>query len=178
LKIIPAQLAGSLVVQPFFAKDECGTFVKIYHEERFTEWGLPTIWCEEFYSSSRKGVIREIHFQTPPHDHEKIVYCMQGRVLGMVLDMRSASSTYNQRIAFELDSAKGAGLIIPHGVAPFFLALTDGVLMAYKLTLVYTRDTNVGIRWDYFGLYLDVDSQVYLVRNSSLPPFKISPLLC
>ena len=110
MKVIPTQLAGCFVVQPFFAQDERGTFVKTYHEEPFTEWGLPTNWCEEFYSSSRKGVIRGMHFQTPPHDHEKLVYCMQGRVLDVVLDMRSASSTYNQHIAIELDSAEGSAL--------------------------------------------------------------------
>jgi dTDP-4-dehydrorhamnose 3,5-epimerase len=152
MKLIPIPLPGCFKVYPFFTKDERGVFIKTFHAERFVELGLPTEWREEYYSISKKGVIRGMHFQTPPHDHQKLVYCMQGRVLDVVLDLRKDSLTYGQHAAIELDAAHGEGLLIPKGMAHGFLALTEDVLMAYKVTSVYAPANDLGIRWDSFGL--------------------------
>lgn len=169
MNLIPTQLGGCFVVQPFFSQDERGTFVKTYHAERFAELGLPTDWREEYYSSSRKGVIRGMHFQTPPHDHEKLVYCMQGKVLDVVLDLRSTSPTYRRHIAIELDSARGHGLMIPKGMAHGFLALTDDVLMAYKVTTVYAQVNDTGLRWDSFGFNWGIDQPIISLRDRTHP---------
>jgi dTDP-4-dehydrorhamnose 3,5-epimerase len=177
MNLIPTQIEGCFVVQPFFSRDERGTFVKTFNTERFIELGLPIDWREEYYSSSRKGVIRGMHFQTPPYDHEKLVYCMQGRLMDVVIDVRSNSPTYGRHIAIELDSAHGHGLIIPKGMAHGFLALTDDVLMAYKVTTVYAPSNDAGIRWDSFGFDWGIEQPIVSVRDSTHPAFTdfISP---
>ncbi len=177
MNLIPTQLGGCFVVQPFFSQDERGTFVKTYHAERFAELGLPTDWREEYYSSSRKGVIRGMHFQTPPHDHEKLVYCMQGKVLDVVVDLRKESPTFGQHFATELDAAYGHGLIIPKGMAHGFLALTEDVLMAYKVTTVYVPQNDKGIHWDSFELDWGVTDPIVSARDRAHPAFAnfISP---
>jgi dTDP-4-dehydrorhamnose 3,5-epimerase len=171
MKLIPTSLEGCFEVIPFFAEDERGTFVKTFHAERFAELGLPTEWSEEYYSSSRKGVIRGMHFQTPPHDHEKLVYCIQGRVLDVVVDLRRMSPTFGQHIAVELKATGGHGLMIPKGMAHGFLALTADVLMAYKVTTVYAPDHDAGIRWDSFGLDWGVGQPVVSARDRAHPAF-------
>lgn len=171
MELIPTPLVGCYEVRPFFAQDERGTFVKTFHAERFSALGLPTEWREEYYSSSRKGVIRGMHFQTPPHDHEKLVYCMQGRVLDVVLDLRRASPTHGRHIAVELDAARGHGLMIPKGMAHGFLALTEDVLMAYKVTSVYAPENDAGIRWDSFGLHWGLDRPIVSARDRAHPAF-------
>lgn len=177
MELIPTLLEGCYQIHPFFAEDERGAFVKTFHEERFAELGLPTDWREEYYSSSRKGVIRGMHFQTPPHDHEKLVYCMQGRVLDVVVDLRRASPTYGYHVAVELDSTHGHGLMIPKGMAHGFLALTENVLMAYKVTTVYAPSHDTGIRWDSFGLNWGIDQPIVSTRDQAHPAFAdfISP---
>jgi len=171
MELIPTMLDGCYQVRPFFAQDERGTFVKTFHADRFAELGLPTAWREEYYSSSRKGVIRGMHFQTPPHDHEKLVYCMQGRVLDVVVDLRKNSPTYGRHIAVELDARHGHGLMIPKGMAHGFLALVEGVLMAYKVTTVYAQTNDAGIRWDSFGLNWGVNQPLVSVRDRAHPAF-------
>lgn len=171
MELIPTPLAGCYEVRPFFAQDERGTFVKTFHAERFSALGLPTEWREEYYSSSHKDVIRGMHFQMPPHDHEKLVYCMQGRVLDVVLDLRRASPTHGRHIAVELDSESGHGLMIPKGMAHGFLALTEDVLMAYKVTSVYTPENDAGIRWDSFGLDWCVGQPIVSARDRTHPAF-------
>lgn len=171
MELIPTSLDGCLQVRPFFAEDERGTFVKTFHAERFAELGLPIAWREEYYSSSRKDVIRGMHFQTPPHDHEKLVYCMQGRVLDVVVDLRTGSSTYGHHVALELDAIHGHGLMIPKGMAHGFLALTENVLMAYKVTTIYAPSNDAGIRWDSFGLDWGMDQPIVSARDRTHPAF-------
>ncbi len=169
--LITTALEGCFEVRPFFAEDERGTFVKTFNSERFAEAGLPVEWQEEYYSSSRKGVIRGMHFQMPPHDHEKLVYCLQGRVLDVVVDLRSSSSTYGSHVAIELDAERGHGLMIPKGMAHGFLALTDNVLMAYKVTTVYAPSHDGGIRWNSFGMDWGVQEPIVSARDNSHPVF-------
>lgn len=171
MELIPTSLEGSFQIRPFFAKDERGTFVKTFHADRFAELGLPTEWREEYYSSSHKGVIRGMHFQTPPHDHEKLVFCIQGRVLDVVVDLRKRSTTYGCHVAVELDAARGHGLIIPKGMAHGFLALTEDVLMAYKATSVYVPSSDAGVRWDSFGLDWGIDQPLLSERDCAHPEF-------
>jgi dTDP-4-dehydrorhamnose 3,5-epimerase len=173
MELILTPLQGCFEVRPFFSHDQRGTFVKTFHAELFAERGLPTEWREEYYSYSRRGVIRGMHFQTPPHDHEKLVYCMQGKVLDVVVDLRKTSPTFGQHIAVELDSAQGHGLMIPKGMAHGFLALTEDVLMAYKVTTVYAPENDAGIRWDSIGLDWNVDQPIVSARDRSHPAFEL-----
>ncbi len=169
MELIPTPLEGCYQVRPFFAQEERGTFVKTFHAESFADAGLPVEWREEFYSNSRKGVIRGMHFQTPPHDHEKLVYCMQGRVLDVVVDLRRASLTFGRHVAVELDAARGHGLMIPKGMAHGFLALTDEVLMAYKVTTVHAPSHDAGILWNSFGMEWGIDTPIVSARDRSHP---------
>lgn len=169
MEVIPTSLSGCFELRPFLAQDDRGTFAKTFHADRFAELGLPVDWREEFYSSSRKGVIRGMHFQTPPHDHEKLVYCMQGRVLDVVVDLRRASPTFGRHVAVELDATRGQGLMIPKGMAHGFLALTDDVLMAYKVTTVHAPAHDAGILWNSFGLDWGVDEPIVSARDRAHP---------
>jgi dTDP-4-dehydrorhamnose 3,5-epimerase len=171
MQLIPTSLPGTFEIKPFFAKDERGTFVKTFHAEHFATAGLALEWREEFYSISRKGVIRGMHFQTPPHDHEKLVYCMQGRVLDVVVDLRKKSPTFGRHIALELDSLKGHGLLVPKGMAHGFLALTQDVIMAYKVTTAYSPESDAGIRWDSIGVDWKVDEPTISARDRRHPTF-------
>ena len=171
MELIPTSLDGCFQIDPFFAEDDRGTFVKRFHSESFSEVGLPTEWREEYYSSSRKGVLRGMHFQMPPHDHEKLVYCIHGRVLDVVVDLRTDSLTYGRYISVELDAALGAGLMIPKGMAHGFLALTDSALMAYKVTTTYAPKFDAGIRWDSFGFSWGLEQPILSERDRSHPAF-------
>lgn len=165
MELISTKLEGCFLVKPFLAEDERGRFVKTYHSELFAKAGLPTQWKEEYYSSSRKGVIRGMHFQTPPYDHEKLVYCLQGRVKDVVVDLRKSSPTYGQYVAVDLDAKLGHGLIIPKGMAHGFLALTEEVLMSYKVTSIYIPTNDAGIHWNSFGMDWGVDKPIVSNRD-------------
>jgi len=144
-------LPGVHLLQPKVFKDARGDFVKTYHDGAFRDLGLDFRPVEEFYSTSRKNVIRGMHFQLPPYDHAKLVYCIRGRVLDVLLDLRSGLPSYGKVAAAELSGRNRRQFYIPSGVAHGFLALEDDSVMVYKTTTVHTPTHDAGVRWDSFG---------------------------
>lgn len=88
----PSKLSGCFELQPKVFDDARGRFVKVFHEQAFAAQGLATDFAEEYYSVSHKNVIRGMHFQLPPMDHVKMVYCVQGDVRVAVLRCRKDRS--------------------------------------------------------------------------------------
>ncbi len=168
-EIEESPLAGVKRVTPRTARDARGAFTKVFHEDLFAKAGLRTDFRESYYSTSRKNVLRGMHFQTPPHDHDKIVYCLSGAVLDVVVDLRRASPTFGQHTAFSLDGASPAGVYIPTGCAHGFLTLTDEALLLYSVTSVYAPNNDTGVRWDTIGFDWPCEAPLISDRDLSFP---------
>ena len=144
-------LPGVHLLQPKVFEDARGDFVKTFHAGAFSELGIAFAPVEEFFSTSQKGVLRGMHFQLPPHDHDKLVYCIRGRVLDVLLDLRKASPTYLQVASAELSRDNHHQFYIPSGVAHGFLSMEDDSVMVYKTTTVHAPSHDAGIKWDSIG---------------------------
>lgn len=150
--------------------DARGAFVKTFHQPTFEASGLRTDWREEFYSSSVRGVVRGMHFQTPPADHAKLVFCVAGSVLDVVLDLRMGSPTFGQHRSLELSEANATGLYIPTGCAHGFVSTSEVGTMYYKVTSVHSPDNDAGILWKSFGFAWPAETPVVSDRDQSHPP--------
>lgn len=151
MELIDEPLPGVKVLKPFVHEDERGDFVKTFHESQLAEHGIQMTVREEFYSTSQAGVLRGMHFQVPPHAHQKLVYCLSGRVLDVVLDLRQNSPTYGHSVGFELSEANRHIVHIPVGFAHGFLSLDDGSRLIYKTDCVHMPESDMGILWNSFG---------------------------
>ena len=151
LRITPIALAGAFVVEPIVHCDERGSFVKTFHAGQLAEAGLRFEMQEEFYSISRRGVLRGMHFQIPPHAHQKLVSCIAGRVLDVLVDLRRTSATYGEACSMELSAKRPQLLWIPRGLAHGFLSLEDSSCVTYKTDSEHAPDCDGGIHWDSFG---------------------------
>lgn len=169
--VLPTRLAGLTSFRPKIFTDHRGTFVKTFHVEAFRDLGLAFEIREEFFSTSAKNVIRGMHFQVPPADHAKLVYCAAGAVLDVVLDIRRQSPTYGQTFAEELSETNRHALFIPSGFAHGFLSLTEGSLMVYKTSTVHNPACDAGIRWDSFDFEwpLDGATPIFSKRDTEFP---------
>jgi dTDP-4-dehydrorhamnose 3,5-epimerase len=170
--IFQTPLSGLLTLHPRVFADERGIFIKTYHDAAFHELGLRFETKEEFFSTSRRGVLRGMHFQVPPADHDKLIYCTAGAVLDVVLDIRRDSPTFGQHYAEELSDANRKLIYVPRGFAHGFLALTDGALMVYKTTSIYAPACDQGIRWDSFGFAWPLAGAAPIIsrRDTEFPP--------
>lgn len=166
-EIQESKLDGCLKLIPKIFVDHRGQFTKIFHEKTFKDLGLKTDFKEEYFSVSHKGVLRGMHFQTPPEDHVKLVYCSQGSVLDVVLDIRRGSPTYGQFDSFELSGDKGECLYIPKGFAHGFLTLSERATMTYKVTTAHSPDNDEGILWNSFGMKWLIQTPILSSRDLS-----------
>lgn len=152
MQFISTSLPGCYEIQPRVLSDARGFFVKPFHREIFAERGLATDFAEVYYSMSHRGVLRGLHFQLPPHDHAKLVYCVAGQVLDVAVDLRVGSPTFGQFARFELSAEQANVLYLPAGLAHGFYTLSEQALMVYQVTTVYAPAHDAGIRWDSVGI--------------------------
>lgn len=175
--VLAEPFAGTFLIQPKIFEDHRGDFVKTFHRDSFAALGLDFVVTEEFYSTSRRGVIRGMHFQLPPHDHAKLVYCVRGRVLDVLVDLRKSSKTYGQVASAEFTGENRHMFFIPRGIGHGFLALEDDSVMVYKTSTVHAPSHDAGVRWDSIGFDWGSDRPVTSARDDSFPALRefVSP---
>jgi dTDP-4-dehydrorhamnose 3,5-epimerase/CDP-3, 6-dideoxy-D-glycero-D-glycero-4-hexulose-5-epimerase len=170
MQIKPGPLPGVNVIELKRFDDLRGSFVKTFSGSVFEAAGIAVDMREEFYSVSAKNVLRGMHFQLPPHDHVKVVYCPVGAVLDVLLDLR-AGATHGHAVSVMLDAREPKLLVIPRGIAHGFLSLTDGSLMVYKTSTEHAPTHDAGVRWDSFGFDWGVEQPVLSARDAAHPTF-------
>lgn len=152
LQLIQTKIPGCYELQPSNISDNRGCFVKTFHTAQFESLGLRTDWAEQYYSVSRPGVVRGLHFQLPPHEHAKLVYCIVGRVHDVAVDLRKGSPTFGEHISLELSAERANMLYLPAGLAHGFSTFDEPATMVYNVTSVYQSESDAGIHWDSAGI--------------------------
>ena len=151
MRVEETSILGLKLIHQFRAEDERGSFVKVFHEQSFQDHGIRFDLKESFYSISKKDVIRGMHFQHPPFDHAKIVFCIAGAILDVVLDIRKNSVSYGQYVDIELSSENNKALYIPSGMAHGFKALTDNAVTYYLVSSENHKGADDGVLYNSFG---------------------------
>jgi dTDP-4-dehydrorhamnose 3,5-epimerase len=169
LNFFSQSISGLYLVENFTAVDSRGTFIKTIHEQKLEEIGFNDKFRESYYSLSHKDVIRGMHFQTQPCDHEKLVYVTSGQILDVILDLRKDSKTYGECVAIELNQFKNS-VFIPRGCAHGFLTLSPEATVIYNVSTVYNSDADSGILWDSFGFNWPVVNPILSERDKSFMP--------
>jgi len=144
-------IPGCFELQPIVRADSRGQFVKTFHNEYFESNDLETDFTEQYYSVSKQGVLRGMHFQSPPHNHSKLVYCTAGTVLDVALDLRVGSPTFGDHISLELSADSGNMLYLPEGLAHGFYAASEAT-MVYNVSTVYAPESDGGVLWSSIGM--------------------------
>jgi dTDP-4-dehydrorhamnose 3,5-epimerase len=179
LKVNELSIKGCFEIQANKFSDLRGDFVKTFHAEEFKFNNLNHKFNEEFYSVSKKNVLRGFHFQTPPMDCSKIVYCTSGQVLDVILDIRQGSQTYGKVISIDLSAFKANSLYISSGLAHAFLVISDSATMVYKTSNVYSAPNDLGILWNSVNFKWPIKSPILSERDKLFPMLSeyISPFL-
>ncbi len=149
MEIKPLKLAGAyeITLAPRF--DERGYFLRVFDEKLFREHGLTTAWVQENQSrSTRKHLIRGLHFQAPPHAETKLVRVVVGAILDVFVDIRRSSPTYGQWASIELTADNFKMAYIPKGCAHAFCTLSDEAVVQYKVDACYAPGAEGGLRWN------------------------------
>lgn len=169
MKLIPTQLDGVFLLEPKVFSDERGTFIKPFHKDTLEGLGLDADFKESFYSISHKNVIRGMHFQSPPHEHSKLIYVSKGKVLDVVLDIREDSPTFGQFSSAELSDKNNLMVYIRPGFAHGFLSLEDDTCVSYFHTTTHSPEHDLGVCFDSFGMDWRATDPIVSARDASFP---------
>jgi dTDP-4-dehydrorhamnose 3,5-epimerase len=151
----PLSIEGLVLVTPRVFEDERGLFMESFNERDFAEHGIRTRFVQDNQSTSKKGVLRGLHFQRPPHAQDKLVRVTRGEALDVAVDIRSGSPTFGAVASVRLSGENRNALYIPKGFAHGFVALTDDVDFEYKVSDFWDAASEGGIRWSDPALKID-----------------------
>lgn len=169
MKFVPTEFDGLFTIEANKLGDARGAFVKTFHEGLFKGAGINFTIREVYYSTSQKNVLRGLHFQKPPHQHAKLVYCLQGAVLDVAVDLRRSSKTFGRHFQIELNAEQPKGVFVPEGFAHGFLALTDDVIFMNATSSVYEGSADAGISWQGCGINWPIDNPVLSDKDIAMP---------
>ena len=135
------------VIQPTVYGDNRGYFMETYNEEEFKAAGLNYRFVQDNQSSSKKGVLRGLHFQKT-YPQAKLVQVLKGEVFDVAVDLRKGSDTYGQWVGVLLSEDNKKQFMIPRGFAHGFLVVSDYAEFAYKCDDFYHPEDEGGIMYD------------------------------
>ena len=141
------KINGVYIIEPKVFGDERGYFMETYQEDDFKKAGLFYDFVQDNQSSSRKGVLRGLHFQIK-HPQAKLVRVLSGEVFDVAVDLRGGSETYGQWVGVVLSGENKKQFLIPRGFAHGFLVLSEKAEFAYKCDTYYHPEDEGGIIWN------------------------------
>ena len=149
MKFIETKLPGAFIIDLEKRGDERGFFARQFCVREFAEHNLPTDYVQVNNSlSAQKHTLRGLHYQLPPAAETKLVRCIRGALLDVILDIRPQSPTFGQYHAEELTAENRLMLLAPRGFAHGFMTLTDNTEAFYFVDEFYAGDQERGIRWN------------------------------
>ena len=146
ITVTPCDIEGLYVIEPTVFKDERGYFVETYNQNDMKEAGLDMVFVQDNQSSSRKGVLRGLHFQIN-YPQDKLVRVVSGEVFDVAVDLREGSPTYGQWYGVLLSAENKKQFFIPKGFAHGFIVLSDYAEFCYKVTDFYHPNDEGGLLW-------------------------------
>ncbi|PQZ48186.1 dTDP-4-dehydrorhamnose 3,5-epimerase [Ochrobactrum sp. MYb15] len=175
MEIRPLDLDGVFEIIPRKFGDDRGFFSETYNANSLKEAGIELDFVQDNQSySAAKGVLRGLHYQTPPKAQDKLVRVISGAILDVVVDIRKSSPTFGKWVSLEVSAMKWNQILVPKGFAHGFLTLTQDTEVIYKVTDYYSPahdrsirfdDSTIGIEWPSLGTEFQLSEKD---RNASL----------
>lgn len=176
MKITETGIKGLLIIEPKVFNDGRGYFFESYSKAKFAAAGIDIDFVQDNQSFSHKGATRGLHAQSAPHAQAKLVRVIQGRVLDVAVDARKGSPTYGKYETIELSAENQLQFFIPEGFLHGFATLEDNTIFVYKVNDYYSKECEVGVKWNDPTLAINwgIAEQDVIIspKDELLPAFK------
>ncbi len=176
MNVIKTEFEGLLILEPKVMKDTRGHFFEAYNEKTFAAAGLHAKFVQDNQSRSSRGVLRGLHYQSPPFAQTKLIRVLHGVIQDVVVDLRKEQPTFGKSYSIDLSDDEQQQLWVPAGFAHGFLVLSDFAEVLYKCDQFYHpaaergihyKDAQLNISWGMTGSSLIVSDKDQ--RNPSFP---------
>jgi dTDP-4-dehydrorhamnose 3,5-epimerase len=170
VKALPCQLPGLLLLEPVVHGDSRGFFLETYRSNVLHGLGIEDEFVQDNHSRSGRGIVRGMHFQP---GMAKLVRCVRGAILDVVVDLRRGSPTFGVWEAFELDDVAHRQLYCPDGFAHGFCVASEIADVVYKTSAYYDPTAEGGFAFDDPSVGIEWPEQIELIpsaRDRAAPP--------
>ncbi len=166
-------LKGLKLIQPKVFGDERGKFFEGYRKPLYATLGINCTFVQDNFSFSKKNTIRGMHFQSIP-GQAKLVSVISGKILDVVVDVRSDSPTFGKWEQVILDDSLHQQLFVPVGFAHGFAVLSDTAIVTYKVSSLYDPKFEKSFRYDDpdINIHWPIQEPIVSERDRSAPSFK------
>ncbi len=167
-------LQEAFIIEPELKEDERGYFFRTWCSREFEAHGLNNkIAQASGVYNKKRGTLRGMHWQAPPHEEAKLVRVVRGSVYDVIVDIRPSSSTYKQWFSIELTATSQRMLFVPGGFAHGYLTLEDDTELFYLISQFYQPESARGFRWNdaAFGIDWPAPVKVISERDRTYPDF-------
>ena len=171
MKLIRTSINDLVVLKPNIFNDRRGYFMEIFNQKKIIELLGDITFVQDNQSKSTRGVLRGLHFQFPPYSQSKLVRCLSGEILDVVVDLRKNSKTFGKYHSINLSESNKLQLFIPQGFAHGFVVLSETATVLYKVNNYYNSEYESGILWSDPDLNIDwkVKNITVSEKDSLLP---------
>jgi dTDP-4-dehydrorhamnose 3,5-epimerase len=175
MKFTETPLAGAFIVDIDPTSDERGFFARTFCADAFAGYGLnaAALQCSVSFNL-RKGTLRGMHYQAPPHEEDKLVRCTAGAIFDVIVDIRTGSPSYGRWFGAELTAVNRRALLAPKGFAHGFISLTDASEVLYMIFAPHAPGSARGFLWDdpEVAIAWPITPVVISARDAALQPLE------
>jgi len=180
MRIIDTGIPEVKIFEPNVFGDDRGYFCETFRDSFFREKVCDTEFIQENESKSSYGVLRGLHFQLPPFAQSKLVRVIVGEVLDISVDIRIGSPTYGKYVSVKLSDHNKRQVFIPRGFAHGYIALSDSVILNYKVDNYYSPESEGSIYFNDQTLNIDwkikFDDILLSVKDKEAPTLENAKL--
>jgi len=177
MNVTQTRLPGVLLIEPAVYRDDRGYLTEVWNQRRYDNAGLSASFVQDNLSSSRRGVLRGLHYQWPAAQG-KLVSVLHGEVFDVAVDIRTGSPTFGQWVGATLSSENKHQIYIPEGFAHGFVVLSETALVLYKCTEIYTPSDEASIAWNDPALDISwpITEPILAAKDASAPRLSDVPI--
>jgi len=171
MTVTETSLPGVKLVQPVVHRDDRGFFLETYHQQRYAEAGIPSVFVQDNHSRSVQGTLRGLHLQRTKLQ-AKLVRVIQGEILDVAVDVRVGSPNFGRWTSVRLSAENAFQMFVPEGFAHGFAVLSDVAEVEYKCSAFYDAADEIAIRFDdpAIGIEWPVASPILSKRDMAARP--------
>lgn len=156
MQVEALEISDVKILTPKRFGDARGFFSETYNKAALAEHGLDLDFVQDNHSMSQAvGVLRGLHFQTPPFAQDKLVRVVKGRIFDVAVDIRRGSPTFGKWVGAEISAEAWNQILVPVGFAHGFVTLEPDTEVIYKVTAPYAPDHDKGIAWNDPSIAID-----------------------
>lgn len=179
MKFLETKLQGAYIIEREPFVDSRGSFCRSFCAKEFEQHNLAVNMVQSNLSvSNKRHTLRGMHYQTEDAQEDKLVQCVRGAILDVIIDLRKDSKTFGKYVKVELSETNNRMLYVPRGFAHGFLTLEDNCYVLYQVSNFYAPEKERGIRWNdpIFAIEWPTESPILSEKDANHPDFAPSEM--